>query len=83
MILVEGRIVHFVLDRGPRQGEHRPAVVVRVPAGTWHINIRVFLDEHDGILDYHSQPKESLFLHEVSYDASATPGTWHHIEEKQ
>jgi hypothetical protein len=31
--LTEGRVVHYVMDRGRYQGEHRPATVVKVWRG--------------------------------------------------
>lgn len=69
-----GRIVHYVLKDGNRQGEHRPAVIVRVWTDSM-VNLLVFADGEndreytDENYVYWSGSKEN--------DESGTPGTWH------
>lgn len=84
--LTEGRIVHYVMNNG----EHRPAIVVRV----WelsgvcegYINLQVFTD---GTND--TSPAESESMNEaiasgvlwrtsICYDEGKAPNTWHWIE---
>lgn len=69
-----GRIVLYVLKGGNREGEHRPAVIVRV----WNdqmVNLLVFADgEND-----REYTKEDLVYWSGSKlnDESGAPGTWH------
>lgn len=89
--LTEGRIVHFVMPNG----EHRPAIIVRVwasgPCGGY-VNMQVFTD---GANDTYSIPpgsNESTSLNEaiktgiiwrtsICYSEEKTPNTWHWIEK--
>ena len=75
-----GRVVHYVLEAGPHQGEHRPAFIVRVWGDTPDalVNLQVFVD---GSNDYYKhQGPEPLTLWRTSVhrnnDASVF-GTWH------
>lgn len=71
-----GRVVHYVLEAGPHQGEHRPALIVRV----WDhemVNLQVFVD---GSNDYYkNQGPEPLTLWRTSkhLDHDCGVGTWH------
>jgi hypothetical protein len=74
-----GRIVHYVLEAGPNQGEHRPALIVSVRGDTPDapVNLQVFVD---GTNDYYpNQGPEPLTLWRTSKlrDDSGTFGTWH------
>lgn len=75
-----GRVVHYVLDAGPNQGQHRPALIVRVWGDTWDslVNLQVFTD---GSNDYYpNQGEEPLTLWRTSRsreDSGTVPGTWH------
>lgn len=85
--LIEGRIVHYVLD----EKEHRPAIVVKVWRnydGSVHedglCNLQVFTD---GTNDrYHSDHLPAGFesgicwLTSRLYSEEPVPGTWHWIE---
>lgn len=71
-----GRIVHYVLEAGPHQGEHRPAIIVQVWSDS-SVNLQVFVD---GSNDYfRNQGPEPLTLWRTSKhpDPAFTPGTWH------
>lgn len=71
-----GRVVHYVLEAGPHQGEHRPALVVRVWSDEM-VNLQVFTD---GSNDYYpNQGPEPLTLWRTSkhLDPDCAPGTWH------
>lgn len=76
--LTEGRIVHFVMPNG----EHRPAVIVRV----WHVtgpsdgyvNLQVFTD---GANDYGQENLAGIvWKTSICYDENKGVGTWHWIE---
>ena len=75
--LIEGRIVHYVMPNG----EHRPAVVVRVwnPEGT--VNLSVFID---GINDEPSQIGgiiTTVWKTSIVYSDDKKPNTWHWTEK--
>jgi hypothetical protein len=82
--LIEGRIVHYVLQSGRNTGEHRPAIIVKV----WNanraygmVNMQVFTD---GTNDYlHTDPWSSgiAWATSVHYSETKEPGTWHWIEK--
>jgi hypothetical protein len=38
-----GRIVHYCLESGPKEGEYRPAIIVKVWSETC-VNLQVFTD---------------------------------------
>ncbi len=79
--LIEGSIVHYVLNEGKNAGEHRPAIVVKV----WRTSdgkvpengcsqLQVFLDKgNDG-------PLAIVCKTSVTFDESGAPGSWHPIE---
>lgn len=73
-------VVHYVLEAGPHQGEHRPALIVRVWGDTPEslVNLQVFVD---GSNDYYKhQGPEPLTLWRTSVhrnDSAAVLGTWH------
>lgn len=87
--LIEGRIVHYVMPNG----EHRPAIVVRV----WRVRdsegpepitkapengccqLQVFLDS-DGEHDWNDGPNNILWGSSVLYSENQEPRTWHWIE---
>lgn len=76
--LTEGRIVHYVLDSGSRQLEHRPAIVVKV----WNkeqgsVNLQVFTDGQNDDLDNIIYPTSVL----PDFDEYPQSGTWHWIEK--
>lgn len=85
--LIEGRVVHYVLNDGVSRGEHRPAVVVRVwrnadglPQSNGICQLQVLTDDaNDGL-------PAVVWRTSVLYDAGGrgTPppeGTWHWIEQ--
>src|SRR5260370_40405853 len=66
--LIEGRIVHYVLDTGPHKGEHRPAMIVRVWMRISHtIQLLVFVD---GSNDVPAGPPPILWKTSVHYSAT-------------
>lgn len=75
--LTEGRMVHFVLPNG----EHRPAVIVRV----WHVtgacdgyvNLQVFTD---GTNDGQENAAGIVWKTSICFDENKSVGTWHWIE---
>ena len=74
-----GRVVHYVLEAGPHQGEDRPALIVKVWGDTPRsaVNLQVFVD---GSNDYYrDQGPEPLTLLRTSKlrDDTKVPGTWH------
>jgi hypothetical protein len=40
-----GRIVHYVLNGGPHNGEHRPAIIVKTSENA--VNLQIFADRDD------------------------------------
>lgn len=84
--LTEGRIVHFVLPNG----EHRPAMVVRVfrqddkaPADG-KCNLQVFLDGTNDtrtLVEPGMVSGFTLWATSKICDPSGAPGTWHWIEK--
>lgn len=76
--LTPGRIVHYVMENG----EHRPAIVVRVWDGVYAepgvVNLQVF---HDQANDGYGLNVGPLWATSVHHDpAGATPRSWHWIE---
>ena len=74
-----GRVVHYVLEAGPHQGEHRAALIVQV----WGdrpdslVNLQVFVD---GSNDYHRNDAEkplTLWRTSKACDPAGAPGTYH------
>jgi hypothetical protein len=77
--LTEGRIVHFVMDSGPREGDHRPAIVVRVWDKTaGYVNLQVFTDSTN---DGPENASGVVWKGSRSYSETKEPGTWHWIEK--
>jgi len=76
--ITEGRIVHYVLPDGRSQGQHRPAIIVRVwgQVDPYPINLHVF---YDGTNDYPAGNGE-MWKTSVPYSEDPQPGTWHWIE---
>lgn len=83
--LIEGRIVHYVL----KDGEHRPAIIVKV----WNINgtcnLTVFPDwQNDNVpekmgsakLEKMGQGTALRWATSILYSDEPKPGTWHWIE---
>lgn len=91
--LIEGRIVHYVLESGRSKGEHRPAIVVR----DWKqenglVQLQVFTDgENDGLRDIVTERLMPiidldysdflLWRTSVPYSEDKEPGTWHWISD--
>lgn len=88
--LTEGRMVHFVMP----DGQHRPAVVVRVwrevvSACEGYVNLQVFTDSSNDILDddmltsfdAKAIRRGVLWKTSVCYDEEKSIGTWHWIEK--
>ncbi len=76
--LIEGRIVHFVLDHGPAKGEHRPAIIVKVWDRTRHAaELTVFTEKYDVPA---GQPA-TLQRSAVPYSEEGALGAWHWIEK--
>jgi len=80
--LTEGRIVHYVLNEGRDQGQHRPAIIVRV----WdkqHVNgcsqLQVFTDS-DAESKWNDQLPPVMWKTSILYSEGREPGTWHWIE---
>lgn len=78
--LVEGRIVHYVMERGHHIGVHRPAIVVR----DWKqenglVQLQVFTDGlNDGFVDLNGGPMNIIWCSSVLHDEETKePGTWH------
>lgn len=84
--LTEGRIVHFVMPNG----EHRPAIVVRVwreiaSACEGYVNLQVFTDGSNDVLgseqftsfDAEAIRRGVLWKTSVCYSETKEPGTWH------
>ena len=74
-----GRVVYYVLETGPKAGEHRPALIVRTWGDTPDtlVNLHVFLD---GSNDYErslSPGAMTIWRTSVQPDESGKPGTWH------
>jgi hypothetical protein len=72
-----GRIVHFVLSEGRGQGEHRPAIIVRVwdqheHGGVPLVNLQVFTDQLNDGIDAGTAWRTS-----VPFDAEKGLGSWH------
>lgn len=71
--------MHYVLPDGPSQGQHRPAIVVRVWRGEFPhadgvVQLQVFADGSNDGPDYASG---LYWATSVRYDPSGSPGTWH------
>ncbi|MBA2285849.1 MAG: hypothetical protein H0W02_10220 [Ktedonobacteraceae bacterium] len=89
--LAVGRIVHYVLESGRSQGDHRPAIVVR----DWKqdnglVNIHVFTDGlNDGLESSSYNPEQNVVFPVIStiwrtsihYSEEKEPGTWHWPEK--
>ncbi len=76
--LTEGRIVHYVLPSGPSQGEHRPAVIVKVwNPQTGCCNLQVFTD---GSNDGEEYAAGYYWATSRVHHAGSATGTWHFIE---
>ena len=71
-----GRTVHYVLDKGPNAGDHRPAVIVRVWTDTL-VNLQVITDDENDKLN----PTE--WRTSVPLDESKKNGTWHWPERDE
>lgn len=80
--LTEGRMVHYVLPHGRSQGEHRPAIVVKLCPPEWNyhegtVQLQVFTD---GTNDGEQYASGMCWATSVQYSESKEPGTWHWIE---
>jgi len=77
--LIEGRIVHYVME----SGDHRPAIVVQVMGKeTGSVALTIFLAPHDPEPVTHGNllpvmiPLEGRY---ARYSPDNAPGTWHWI----
>jgi hypothetical protein len=80
--------VHYVLDAGPSQGQHRPAFIVRVwgedrigtdtlPAsGLGTVQLQVLTDSDPGG-QLNDQLPQVMWRTSVPHDESGAEGTWH------
>lgn len=75
-----GRVVHYVLEVGPHQGDHRPAIIVNV----WSrdlVNLQVFTDGGNDVSPSHDhRGPESMTLWRTSRphdEETKALGTWH------
>ncbi len=76
--LTEGRIVHYVLYRGPSAGEHRPAIVVKDwKEANGSCNLVVFLDGRNDHSNWYGEEPLCIWQTSVSYSEEAKPNTWH------
>ena len=75
--VIEGSMVHYVLDSGPNTGEHRPALIVKV----WSedcVNLQVFLD---GSNDFPGSMRMTAWETSVMRDDTGDMlGSWHPSE---
>lgn len=84
--LIEGCIVHFVLQHERNKGEHRPAIVVKdwkshkygVPG---MVNLQVFTDCSNDVLPGRDGYDGHLWATSVHYSENKEPGTWHWVEK--
>lgn len=89
--LTAGRIVHYVLPDGHHEGEHRPAIVIKV----WGVQpelmespcvqLAVFADGTNDYPGLASAPVENpcmpvVWRTSVPYSEAPEPNTWHWIE---
>lgn len=78
-----GRMVHYVLEAGPNQGEHRAATVVRVfpdPDGIIGPDAAIVVHVHvdsPGDFYQHQGPEPLIVQRHPAYDGGCNPGTWH------
>lgn len=73
--LIEGRLVHFVMP----DGQHRPAIVVRVwSKETGYCNLQVITD---GSNDGQENTSGMRWETSVNYSEGKEPRTWHWIEK--
>jgi hypothetical protein len=76
-----GRVVHYVLEAGPHQGDHRPAFIVRVWDDTpGMVNLQVFTDGENDQYPHNSPPSGApmvIWRTSVHRDDTGKPGTWH------
>ena len=74
-----GRIVHVVLP----DGQHRPAIIVRVNNDAGSVNVRVF---YDGSNDHRAREADGRFHSDwvtsisPDYGEHPQPATWHRLE---
>jgi hypothetical protein len=85
--LIEGRMVHYMM---PSNGEHRPAVIVKVwDHGEGIVNLQVFTDcgndfrevSGGGSTDFNDAVATGiLWRTSIPYDKTMSLNTWHWIE---
>ena len=77
-----GRIVHYVLDRGPRASQHRPAIVVA--ASERVVSLQVFTDGHKGDTPTGDECPNVFWRSRCVQDEERKlPGTWHFPERTE
>ena len=77
-----GRIVHYVLNHGKSEGQHRPAIIIETcehlfGAGVYsreECQLMVFVDGSNDGTPWHGLP---IWATSVPHDEDGTPGTWH------
>jgi hypothetical protein len=74
------KLIHYVLDAGPNQGQCRPAIVIR----SWGdnpdslINIQVFVDGSNDYFVHQEEKPLVIWRTSVHHDESSkVSGTWH------
>ena len=78
-----GRIVHYVLDKGPHAGAHRPAIIVAV-ANQYTVSLQVFTDGHKGDMPRGDECPNVFWRSACCIDEETKrPGHWHWPEQAQ
>ena len=81
-----GTLTHFVLERGPRKGEHRPAIITRVSDSTVKtVALFVFFAEGDyhyfrGWWQARGRGLGFGLVTGAPYSDQHESGSWHFIE---
>jgi hypothetical protein len=76
-------MVHYVVPAGPGEGQHRPAVIVKVwDQETGLVNLDVFTDGgNDDFLPWAERRDPVLWVTSVSYSEEPVLRSWHWIEK--
>lgn len=75
-----GRVVHYVLEAGPHQYDHRPALIVRTWGDTPDalVNLQVFVDGSNDYYPHQGPEPLTLWRTSVHYDPTGTvANSWH------
>ena len=72
-----GRVVHYVLEAGPHQGDHRPAFIVNVWSNDL-VNLQVFTDGSNDVYPNQGPVPATLWRTSKHHDEEEKAlGTWH------